>query len=156
MWHYSILALNFFFFNIQNYMTNVNSLRCFVGVFFYIAYLVLYCLEGCDMPCRANLLVTEVFDTELIGEGAIRTYNHAHQYLLEVSFPVFNVAIFHKWKIKHSSPVLLHAGSVIEKSLFFLCCSFIPFNFLFVASCACKNRFTPQIFTHRELILIFD
>ena len=40
-------------------------------------------LEG-RMPQRANLLVTEVFDTELIGEGAISTYTHAHQHLLEV------------------------------------------------------------------------
>ncbi|KAK7114180.1 hypothetical protein V1264_000285 [Littorina saxatilis] len=35
------------------------------------------------MPRRANLLVTEVFDTELIGEGAISTYTHAHEHLLE-------------------------------------------------------------------------
>lgn len=31
-----------------------------------------------------NLLVTEVFDTELIGEGAISVFNHAHQELLTV------------------------------------------------------------------------
>merc|ERR1719208_648724 len=37
---------------------------------------------GLDMPHRANILVTEVFDTELIGEGAISTYNHANKYLL--------------------------------------------------------------------------
>lgn len=36
-----------------------------------------------DLPQRANILVTEVFDTELIGEGAIETFNHAHQHLLE-------------------------------------------------------------------------
>lgn len=36
------------------------------------------------MKHRANLLVTEVFDTELIGEGAISTFNHAHEHLLEV------------------------------------------------------------------------
>lgn len=36
-----------------------------------------------DMPHRANVLVTEVFDTELIGEGAISTFNHAHKHLLE-------------------------------------------------------------------------
>ncbi|XP_041375692.1 protein arginine N-methyltransferase 7-like isoform X2 [Gigantopelta aegis] len=36
-----------------------------------------------DMTERANLLVTEVFDTELIGEGAIGTYTHAHAQLLE-------------------------------------------------------------------------
>ncbi|GAB6024738.1 Protein arginine n-methyltransferase [Chamberlinius hualienensis] len=38
---------------------------------------------GCDMDERATILVTEVFDTELIGEGAISTFNHAHEYLLE-------------------------------------------------------------------------
>lgn len=36
-----------------------------------------------DLPQRANILVTEVFDTELIGEGAIATFNHAHLHLLE-------------------------------------------------------------------------
>ena len=42
-------------------------------------------LPGKDLPHRANILVTEVFDTELIGEGAISTFRHAHQVLLEVS-----------------------------------------------------------------------
>ncbi|ODN02752.1 Protein arginine N-methyltransferase 7 [Orchesella cincta] len=37
---------------------------------------------GVDLPHRCNLLVTEVFDTELIGEGAISTFNHAHAELL--------------------------------------------------------------------------
>ena len=37
-----------------------------------------------DMAERANILVTEVFDTELIGEGAISTFNHANQHLLTV------------------------------------------------------------------------
>ena len=37
---------------------------------------------GLDMERRANILVTEVFDTELIGEGAISTYNHAAKHLL--------------------------------------------------------------------------
>lgn len=36
-----------------------------------------------DLWQRANILVTEVFDTELIGEGAIETFNHAHLRLLE-------------------------------------------------------------------------
>lgn len=36
-----------------------------------------------DLWQKANILVTEVFDTELIGEGAIYTFNHAHQFLLE-------------------------------------------------------------------------
>lgn len=39
---------------------------------------------GKDMELRANVLVTEVFDTELIGEGAIGTFNHAHANLLTV------------------------------------------------------------------------
>ncbi|KAG7162057.1 arginine N-methyltransferase 7-like [Homarus americanus] len=37
---------------------------------------------GKDMERRANLLVAEVFDTELIGEGAIDTYRHARDVLL--------------------------------------------------------------------------
>lgn len=37
-----------------------------------------------DMPIKANILITEVFDTELIGEGAIGTFRHALEYLLEV------------------------------------------------------------------------
>lgn len=36
-----------------------------------------------DLWQKANILVTEVFDTELIGEGAIYTFNHAHEFLLE-------------------------------------------------------------------------
>ncbi|CAD5124274.1 DgyrCDS12566 [Dimorphilus gyrociliatus] len=38
--------------------------------------------EG-DLEERANILVTEVFDTELIGEGAVETFRHAHKYLLQ-------------------------------------------------------------------------
>ncbi|GLV34020.1 Arginine methyltransferase 7 [Carabus blaptoides fortunei] len=36
-----------------------------------------------DMKQKANILVTEVFDTELIGEGAIQIFEHAHKELLE-------------------------------------------------------------------------
>lgn len=32
---------------------------------------------------KANILVTELFDTELIGEGALVAYHHAHQNLME-------------------------------------------------------------------------
>ena len=39
-----------------------------------------------DMEHRANILVTEVFDTELIGEGGVSTFDHAHRVLLEVRF----------------------------------------------------------------------
>lgn len=45
--------------------------------------------ENGDLPQRANILVTEVFDTELIGEGALSTFNHAHKFLLEVSINAF-------------------------------------------------------------------
>ncbi|XP_065160684.1 protein arginine N-methyltransferase 7 isoform X2 [Atheta coriaria] len=38
---------------------------------------------GEDMEFKANILVTEVFDTELIGEGALGTFQHAHKCLLE-------------------------------------------------------------------------
>ena len=38
---------------------------------------------GKDMEQKANILVAEVFDTELIGEGAIKTYNHAHANLMK-------------------------------------------------------------------------
>uniref|UniRef100_A0A2M4AJJ2 Protein arginine N-methyltransferase n=1 Tax=Anopheles triannulatus TaxID=58253 RepID=A0A2M4AJJ2_9DIPT len=37
---------------------------------------------GLDMERRANVLVTELFDTELIGEGALGTYRHALEHLL--------------------------------------------------------------------------
>ncbi|XP_043563162.1 protein arginine N-methyltransferase 7 [Chiloscyllium plagiosum] len=36
-----------------------------------------------DMSSRANILVTELFDTELIGEGALPSYEHAHKYLVQ-------------------------------------------------------------------------
>ncbi|CAH1119806.1 unnamed protein product [Phaedon cochleariae] len=39
--------------------------------------------EQGDMKERCNILVTEVFDTELIGEGALSTFSHAHKNLLE-------------------------------------------------------------------------
>ncbi|XP_048014359.1 protein arginine N-methyltransferase 7 [Megalobrama amblycephala] len=36
-----------------------------------------------DMQERANILVTELFDTELIGEGALPSYEHAHMHLVK-------------------------------------------------------------------------
>lgn len=38
---------------------------------------------GCDLETKCNVLVTEVFDTELIGEGALSTFKHACKFLLE-------------------------------------------------------------------------
>ncbi|XP_028967707.1 protein arginine N-methyltransferase 7 [Galendromus occidentalis] len=38
--------------------------------------------RGCDMETRAHILVTELFDTELVGEGAIRAYHDARERLL--------------------------------------------------------------------------
>jgi hypothetical protein len=39
------------------------------------------------MDSKANLLVTELWDTELIGEGALPTLRDACQRLLEVDYP---------------------------------------------------------------------
>ncbi|KAM5138864.1 protein arginine N-methyltransferase 7 [Mantella aurantiaca] len=36
-----------------------------------------------DMTQRANILITELFDTELIGEGALPSYEHAQQNLMQ-------------------------------------------------------------------------
>lgn len=36
------------------------------------------------MESRANILITELFDTELIGEGALPSYEHAHKHLVQV------------------------------------------------------------------------
>ncbi|XP_005751263.1 protein arginine N-methyltransferase 7 [Pundamilia nyererei] len=36
-----------------------------------------------DMQVKANVLITELFDTELIGEGALPSYEHAHQNLMQ-------------------------------------------------------------------------
>ncbi|XP_010766163.1 protein arginine N-methyltransferase 7 [Notothenia coriiceps] len=35
------------------------------------------------MQMKANVLITELFDTELIGEGALPSYAHAHQNLIQ-------------------------------------------------------------------------
>lgn len=39
--------------------------------------------EGLDMDCKANVLVTEIFDTELLGEGVLPTLRHAQKNLTE-------------------------------------------------------------------------
>ncbi|KAG7999624.1 Protein arginine N-methyltransferase 7 [Nibea albiflora] len=38
-----------------------------------------------DMQTKANVLITELFDTELIGEGALPSYEHAHLNLVQES-----------------------------------------------------------------------
>uniref|UniRef100_UPI00358E46C4 protein arginine N-methyltransferase 7 isoform X1 n=2 Tax=Myxine glutinosa TaxID=7769 RepID=UPI00358E46C4 len=38
---------------------------------------------GADMEEKANVLITELFDSELIGEGALPSYEHAHKFLME-------------------------------------------------------------------------
>uniref|UniRef100_A0A914XMT6 Protein arginine N-methyltransferase n=1 Tax=Plectus sambesii TaxID=2011161 RepID=A0A914XMT6_9BILA len=40
-------------------------------------------LESEAMPDKANVIVAEVFDTELIGEGALRTFKEAHERLVQ-------------------------------------------------------------------------
>ena len=42
--------------------------------------------SGLDMDCKANVLVTEIFDTELLGEGVLPTLRHAQKNLTEVCF----------------------------------------------------------------------
>lgn len=42
------------------------------------------------MQMKANILITELFDTELIGEGALPSYEHAHQNLVQVHLFVFS------------------------------------------------------------------
>lgn len=53
--------------------------------------------EDGDMPSRANILVTEVFDTELIGEGALSTFQHAHKVLLDVSMRFTYLKLFNRF-----------------------------------------------------------
>ena len=36
------------------------------------------------MPCKADVIVTEIFDSELIGEGILPTMRHAAKHLLQV------------------------------------------------------------------------
>ncbi|KAB0349509.1 hypothetical protein FD754_014366 [Muntiacus muntjak] len=38
-----------------------------------------------DMPCRANILITELFDRELVGERALPSYEHAHRHLVQAN-----------------------------------------------------------------------
>lgn len=49
-----------------------------------------------DLTEKCNILVTEVFDTELIGEGALSTFDHAHKFLLDKDCVVIpdNATIF--------------------------------------------------------------
>lgn len=37
-----------------------------------------------DMPCKADVIVTEIFDSELLGEGILPTMQHAVKHLLQV------------------------------------------------------------------------
>lgn len=39
---------------------------------------------------KGNIIVAEVFDTELIGEGALRTFKEAHGSLVKVNIFFFN------------------------------------------------------------------
>lgn len=46
-----------------------------------------------DMSRKANILVTEIFDTELIGEGCIASLNHAKAHLLTVMELLLTIVI---------------------------------------------------------------
>lgn len=65
---------------------------------------------GQDLPQRANLLVAELLDTELIGEGAIGTYIHARECLLTVClWALFTLC--HINESKHKLKLLLLLSS---------------------------------------------
>lgn len=57
------------------------SLRSFFEIFFSKDFVI-----SEDMNAKGNIIVAEVFDTELIGEGALRTFKEAHQRLAMVRF----------------------------------------------------------------------
>ncbi|XP_013792349.1 protein arginine N-methyltransferase 7-like, partial [Limulus polyphemus] len=59
-----------------------------------------------DMREKANILVTEVFDTELIGEGAIHTFAHALENLLEKDSIVVPVSAVVYAQVVQSEKVL--------------------------------------------------
>ncbi len=91
-----------------------------------------------DMPVRANILVTEVFDTELIGEGALVTFKHAHQHLLEV---------ISSWDCWYSFRFAWGGGWPFSPCLSFMhnycCCYLDQYDELSCASCITNH--TPQI-----------
>lgn len=47
-----------------------------------------------DLPEKYNLLVTEIFDSELIGEGVLPTVRHARESLLQVQYERLQSLIF--------------------------------------------------------------
>ena len=76
-----------------------------------------------DMEERANILVTEVFDTELIGEAAIATFNHAHDCLLTddcivvpcegtIYAQVVSSELISKWE--HLHPITLKESTSVK------------------------------------------
>ncbi|BFZ19308.1 hypothetical protein BsWGS_22346 [Bradybaena similaris] len=85
-----------------------------------------------DIGERANLLVTELFDTELIGEGAIESYTDAHSRLMEedcVAVPTTGIMyvqavqcdLLRKWN--SLQPVMLPNGTVISAPDSFIHCT---------------------------------
>jgi len=72
-------------------ITIIEKVNSYLSNLIIININIIYCIQtkrsteiqmGLDMTERANVLVTEVFDTELIGEGAISTFSHALEHLL--------------------------------------------------------------------------
>lgn len=57
--------------------------------FYYDLFSDLHFTVDGDLKEKANILVAEVFDTELIGEGALKTFKHAVDNLLEVNRHLF-------------------------------------------------------------------
>ena len=60
----------------------LNLIVYVVIVFINIVQCFVHAIQ--DMSRRANVLVTEIFDTELLGEGVLSTLAHAWKHLLEV------------------------------------------------------------------------
>uniref|UniRef100_A0A8C4T7X6 Protein arginine N-methyltransferase n=1 Tax=Erpetoichthys calabaricus TaxID=27687 RepID=A0A8C4T7X6_ERPCA len=85
--------------------------------------------EG-DMQCKANILITELFDTELIGEGALPSYEHAHKYLVEMGCEAVphRATIFAQlvqserlWSWNHINPINVGGVQIVSSSKLKLC-----------------------------------
>ena len=43
---------------------------------------------GVDLPSKADLLISEIFDVSLLGEDALNTFKHAQEHLLNIGAKV--------------------------------------------------------------------
>ncbi|XP_016407491.1 protein arginine N-methyltransferase 7-like, partial [Sinocyclocheilus rhinocerous] len=68
--------------NLCHINTVMNTIIC-ITLHCILANINVFVSVDGDMQERANILVTELFDTELIGEGALPSYEHAHMHLVQ-------------------------------------------------------------------------